>query len=117
VDLPPELASEQYCYLTTTGRVTGRPHTIEIWFAWQDGRLYMLAGARDKADWVRNLRKQPTVSVRIANKTFSGQATVVTGADEDALARRLLVTKYEASYAGSLTRWGREALPVTVELT
>jgi hypothetical protein len=26
-------ASQAFCYLTTTGRVSGRPHTIEIWFA------------------------------------------------------------------------------------
>jgi hypothetical protein len=24
---------EAFCYLTTTGRRTGRAHTIEIWFA------------------------------------------------------------------------------------
>ena len=27
------LADEDFCYLTTTGRVTGRPHEIEIWFS------------------------------------------------------------------------------------
>src|SRR5215210_3089845 len=27
------LAEENFCYLTTTGRITGRPHEIEIWFA------------------------------------------------------------------------------------
>ena len=31
------------CYLTTTGRVSGRPHTIEIWFALQDRTLYLFA--------------------------------------------------------------------------
>ncbi len=48
-DHPPDpaLAGEQYCYLTTTGRVTGRPHTIEIWFALDGGTLYMLAGGRE----------------------------------------------------------------------
>jgi hypothetical protein len=25
--------AEPFCYLTTVGRVSGRPHTIEIWFA------------------------------------------------------------------------------------
>jgi len=43
----------QYVYLTTTGRRTGRPHTIEIWYAVQDGRIYLMAGGRDRADWVR----------------------------------------------------------------
>jgi hypothetical protein len=25
-----------FCYLTTAGRVSGRPHSVEIWFALQD---------------------------------------------------------------------------------
>jgi hypothetical protein len=33
---PRDLADEEFCYLTTTGRVTGRPHEIEIWFALED---------------------------------------------------------------------------------
>jgi hypothetical protein len=28
----------QFCYLTTTGRRTGRAHTIEIWFGEDAGR-------------------------------------------------------------------------------
>ena len=110
------LAVEQCCYLTTTGRVTGRPHTIEIWFALQGRRLYMLAGGRDKSDWVRNLRQQPGVSVRIRETTFVGSAAVVSDRDEDALARRLLLAKYEGAYSGSLAGWGRTALPVAVDL-
>ena len=33
---------EDFCYLTTTGRVTGLPREIEIWFALQGATLYML---------------------------------------------------------------------------
>jgi hypothetical protein len=40
------LAGEDFCYLTTTGRVTGRPHTIEIWFALEGGTLYTLSDKR-----------------------------------------------------------------------
>ena len=112
----PALAAEEYCYLTTTGRVTGRPHEIEIWFALQGRRLYMLAGGRDRSDWVRNLRKHARVSVRIANVSFMGEASVITDPEEDALARRLLVEKYEKGYSGSLTSWGRTPLPVAVDL-
>ena len=110
------LADEQYCYLTTTGRRTGRPHEIEIWFALVGDRLYMLAGGGDKADWVRNLRRTPEVSVRLGANTYAGHASIVTDAEQDALARRLLVEKYEGSYSGSLTSWGRTALPVAVDL-
>ena len=57
-------AEDDYCYLTTTGRVTGEPHEIEIWFAADGDTLFMLAGAGDRSDWVRNLRAQPAVTVR-----------------------------------------------------
>ncbi len=30
------LADEDFCYLTTTGRISGRAHTIEIWFAFMN---------------------------------------------------------------------------------
>jgi len=29
---------EAFCYLTTTGRRTGRLHTIEMWFALEEAR-------------------------------------------------------------------------------
>ena len=43
---------EQYCYLITTGRVTGNPHEIEIWFGLNDHTLYLLSEGRDKSDWL-----------------------------------------------------------------
>ena len=33
-------ADTDFCYLTTTGRVTGQPRTIEIWFATHQQRVY-----------------------------------------------------------------------------
>lgn len=109
------LADEDFCYLTTTGRVTGRPHTIEIWFALENRTLYMLSGGRDRSDWVKNLRKTPEVTVRIAGECFYGRAHIVEGGDADELARRLLVEKYERN-PGSLANWRRSALPVAVDL-
>lgn len=41
---PEELDSEQYCYLTTTGRRSGRDHTIEIWFSATESALYLISG-------------------------------------------------------------------------
>jgi len=51
----PALAGEDYCYLTTTGRLSGEPREIEIWFSLDDGVLYMLAGGGRRANWVRNI--------------------------------------------------------------
>jgi deazaflavin-dependent oxidoreductase (nitroreductase family) len=115
-DLGP-LAPESFCYLTTTGRVTGRPHEIEMWFSLipETRTLYMLAGGGDRADWVRNLRRAPGVTVRVSGEEPKGEARVVEDAEEDELARRLLVEKYERS-PGSLSGWRRRALPVAVDL-
>ena len=88
------LANEDFCYLTTVGRRSGKPHTIEIWFARENGNLYLLSGGGESADWVRNLRKTPAVHVRIGSRTVAAKAREVTAPDEDALARRLLDEKY-----------------------
>ena len=110
-------ANDSFCYLTTTGRRTGRPHTIEIWFAMSGGRLYMLSGNRDRSDWVRNLQTQPAVRVRLGDQTYPGTARVVVDPAEDALARRLLAAKYQGWREGApLSGWARTALPVAVEL-
>lgn len=111
-----ELADEQFCYLTTTGRKTGSPHEIEIWFALADATLYMLHGSGLSSDSVRNLLAEPRVGVRIADRKLGGTARVVLGPAEDQTARRLLLQKYEPSYSGDLSDWGRTAVPVAVDL-
>jgi deazaflavin-dependent oxidoreductase (nitroreductase family) len=112
------LADESFSYLTTTGRVTGRPHEIEIWFVLipETRTLYMLSGGGDRSDWVKNLRRNPKVTVRIAEGCFAGVAREARDAEEDELARRLLVEKYQSS-PGRLENWRRRALPVVVDLT
>jgi deazaflavin-dependent oxidoreductase (nitroreductase family) len=60
---------EQYCYLTTRGRVSGRPHRIEIWFALDGSTLYLLSGGRERSDWVKNLRATPEVTVELGGRT------------------------------------------------
>ena len=111
------LASEDFCYLTTTGRRSGKPHTTEIWFARENGTLYLLSGGGDSADWVRNLRKRPAVRVRIGSRTVAARARKVIAPDEDALARRLLDQKYMGWKTGKrLSSWARNALPVAIDL-
>ena len=115
----PKLADEEYCYITTAGRVSGKPHTIEIWFGANGDTVYVLAGSRHDADFVKNAKKLPAVDVRVgAEATFAARARIVTDGDEDARVRRLLLEKYAPPrYQGDLSEWGRTALPVAFELT
>jgi deazaflavin-dependent oxidoreductase (nitroreductase family) len=112
-----ELGAQEYCYLTTTGRVSGRPHEIEIWFAIKNYTLYLLSGS-GKSDWVKNLLKNPSVTVRIAKHTFPGSARLVTDQEEDRTARYLVAEKYQEWEEGrTLSDWARTALPVAIDIT
>jgi deazaflavin-dependent oxidoreductase (nitroreductase family) len=113
----PSLAEESYCYLTTTGRVTGKPHEIEIWFGLKDNTFYLLSGGMDKSDWVRNILKNPSVTVRVGKQTFNATARLVKDEKEELMARNLLADKYnERTVNGSLSKWARTALPVAIDL-
>ena len=111
-------ASEQFCYLTTIGRITGRPHTIEIWFAASpDSRtIYMLSGGGDRSDWVRNIRRNPHVEVRVAGRLYTGSARIVQDPDEEHRARRLVVAKYYGRTVVHPTGWEATSLPVAIDL-
>lgn len=110
------LADEEYCYLTTKGRVTGRPHEIEIWFGARDRSIYLLSGSHS-SDWVKNLLKDPAVSVRIAKHVFSGTAHLVEDEEEEMAARYLLAEKYQEWEEGkTLSEWARTARVVGIDL-
>ena len=112
------LQKEEYCYVTTTGRITGKPHQIEIWFGLKDNTVYLLSGNKDKSDWVKNLLKNPSITVKIARKVFNATARIVADEEEEMMARNMLADKYHERKAnGSLGNWARTALPVAIDLT
>jgi deazaflavin-dependent oxidoreductase (nitroreductase family) len=109
-------AGDAVCHLQTTGRTSGRPRTIEIWFATDGERVYFLAGGRERAQWVRNLRVEPRVRVRIGGTTLAGRARVVSEAAEDLRARELVAGKYQGWRPGAtFSPWAAESLPVAME--
>ena len=117
--LEPELAARSVCRLVTTGRRSGQPREIEIWFAAdpERDRIYILAGGRERAHWVRNLRANPEVRVRIGQRWFAGTGAEVEGGADDMRARQLVAGKYYGWTDGRpLPGWTRQALPVAIDL-
>ena len=113
-----QLANQDFCYLTTKGRVSGRPHEIEIWFVAQENNIYLLSGGGDKSDWVRNLLKDPNVTVRIEKHTFEGSAHPAKNQREDLPVRYIMAEKYQEWEEGrTLSEWARTALVVGIDLT
>jgi deazaflavin-dependent oxidoreductase (nitroreductase family) len=75
-----------FLYLTTTGRVSGEPREIEIWFTERDGRFYIIAEHRESTHWVRNSQANPQVKVRVGDRAFQAIARVVNDDREPELA-------------------------------
>ena len=108
-------AGDGVCRLQTIGRTSGRPRTIEIWFATDGERIYLLAGGRHRAHWVRNLIVEPSVRVLIGGRTLDGTARVIEGEEREDHARHLVAAKYQGWSEGRpLSAWAAESLPVEV---
>ena len=90
----------RYLYLTTTGRCSGRPREIEIWFTRYEGRYYLVAEHRERAQWVMNLLANSHVQVRVGDAHFPARARVVDAKKQPALAREIR-TRSEKKYG-----WG-----------
>ena len=63
--------------LTTTGRVSGLPREIEIWFVPAGGNLYLLAEHFHETKWVRNILADPRVRIRLGEKEFAATGRVL----------------------------------------
>jgi deazaflavin-dependent oxidoreductase (nitroreductase family) len=106
------------CDLETIGRTSGEPRIIEIWFAADGDRIYLLSGGRDDAHWVRNLQKEPRVRVRIGRRWHAGIARTIEGETDEQHARELLAAKYQGWSPGRrLSGWARGSLPVAIDLS
>lgn len=112
-----ELSKDDYCYLSTTGRISGRPHEIEIWFGVEGSSLYLLSGGGYDSDWVKNLQKSSSATVRIREHIFKGTARIVDSKNEEMMARTMLAEKYQEWEEGrTLSEWARTALPIAFDL-
>lgn len=112
-------ADVENCYLTTTGRVSGNPHEIEIWFGVLDATLYLISGNGPGADWYRNLLADPRVTIRIDDIARVGRARPVDTPAERERAGDLMGAKYvwggDPSIGLTYEAWCYEVPAVAVE--
>ena len=94
------------CDVTTTGRRSGKPHEIEIWFGVIGETMYLISGNGPTADWYSNALVNPRVSVRLKREIRNGLARDVTDADERRRVGDLMGKKYpwEGDSSIGLTR-------------
>ncbi len=110
------VAAEQFAYLTTTGRRTGRAHEIEIWFATDGTVVWLISGGADRSDWVRNLLVQPRAQLRIGERSLLVRARVaLDDPDERRRAAAALHAKYGDQVQSSAAQWETGAYLVALD--
>jgi deazaflavin-dependent oxidoreductase (nitroreductase family) len=91
--------------LTTTGRRSGKPHTVTVWFV-VDGETLCLSTLDPTRDWIRNAKKTPEVRLDFGGTVLAGQLRLVTDPALDARIRQALRDKYWIAWVGGLLGQG-----------
>jgi deazaflavin-dependent oxidoreductase (nitroreductase family) len=68
------LNRESLVQLTVKGRKSGNPHTVKIWFAITNDKVYVTSARGMDANWIKNLRKNPDVTLQIGATVLNGVA-------------------------------------------
>jgi len=71
------VADKQVLYLITIGRRTGLPREMEIWFVVRCERFLPVRRNCEVAGWVKNVRRNPKVRVRIGEWRIDARARVL----------------------------------------
>jgi hypothetical protein len=94
MEIPDRLKKEKFAYLTTKGRKTGKNHEVELWFALANDRIY-LSHEGEFTDWMKNLTKNSTVSLKIGPENFQGEAVLTQmGSENREAGKQALYEKY-----------------------
>lgn len=101
--------------LETHGRRTGRPHRVRLWFAYEDGALWLRTDG--DTDWLRNLRGHAACVVRIGDREIRARYEPLS---DRAAGLKRLVALWRAKYGPDWVQdWyverGREPVVLRVE--
>ena len=101
--------------LTTTGRRSGRRHTVPLWFVANGpaGPAYLWHN-RGKTDWMANLRATGTAEVDFGAGPVAVRATRVEGAERQQAIDAFL-RKYLTARLFQLLGWTRQAVVFRLE--
>jgi deazaflavin-dependent oxidoreductase (nitroreductase family) len=65
--------------ITVTGRKSGRAISIEVWFVFEDDKLYLLPVQGSDTQWYKNVLKKP--SIRVDARGTEAELKVVPATD------------------------------------
>ena len=120
--------------LTTSGRKTEKELHSSVRAVRRGSSVYLVSIVGEEADWLRNVRANPNVKIRIKGGTFSGIAREITDTAErerarEAFCETIHLTDYiegilhlrglptRARIQDMHRRWFREGIPLAIDLS
>lgn len=93
-----EFLGEPHIAVVSTASPSGVPHAMPIWYAWRDGKVLFHTGPGSKK--MRNLRKNPRVSVVVDSKVAPYKVVVIEGTARELPEDRELSRQVAIHYLG-----------------
>ena len=72
------LQNDSTIEITVTGRSSGRPFSLPIWFTLDGNTLYLIPVKGSETQWYKNLRKRPSIQLSAHGKTLTANARFLT---------------------------------------
>jgi deazaflavin-dependent oxidoreductase (nitroreductase family) len=91
------LGEAEEIVLVTRGRKSGRLHETTVWYAYEDGVLWLRTD--HDSDWYRNLRRDPRCRIRVGKTEVAAVSEPIL---DEAAALRRVVELFRAKYG---TEW------------
>jgi deazaflavin-dependent oxidoreductase (nitroreductase family) len=122
-----------FALLTVTGRRSGRRRQRPVRAVRRDDTLYAVAMLGERADWLRNVRKQPRVGAKVGRQRYEGTAREISDrAERDAALELYVKEVFPVDYSDYATyhwswptrrkmeeahrRWATEGILVAIDL-
>lgn len=93
-----DFLGEPHVAVVSTASPSGVPHAMPIWYAWRDGKVLFHTGPGSKK--MRNLRKNPRVSVVVDSKVAPYKVVVIEGTARELPEDRELSRQVAIHYLG-----------------
>jgi deazaflavin-dependent oxidoreductase (nitroreductase family) len=95
--LKDQLSRYREITISVTGRKSGRPISIPVWFVLEGTTLYLLPVQGSDTQWYKNVQKKPSVGVHVGGANAEFKVALTTDGTQVAS----IVEKFRAKYGTS----------------
>ncbi len=95
--LKDRLSKSSEITITVTGRKSGRPVSIPVWFVSEDDKLYLVPVKGSDTQWYKNVLKNPSIRIEAGGAEAELKVAPVTDANQVSS----IVEKFRAKYGAN----------------